>query len=244
MSVADDYGRFYAAPATVRGACWPTCPEKVSEKEVTGWLLECTSGERPLISVYETEGCKYLQIEAFGQQTRTKSKFPPQTDTNVISDCYQTVGTSRSRISETKAESEKASPSLDSPAANQERAFTPRELFDLWNERAPGLGLMRCLKLDNGIGPKIKTRLKEHPEREFWMLLMEAVSNSPALLGKQDSGWKVSLDWIVKNPQNTRRIAEGQYANRKLTPGQRTAQNLSGGEEVAEDILFDVRKGS
>ena len=41
MTVADDYGRFYANPATLRGACWPTCPEKVTEAQISGWLSEC-----------------------------------------------------------------------------------------------------------------------------------------------------------------------------------------------------------
>ena len=88
MTVADDYGRYHASPATLRGACWPTCPDKVTEKQVAQWLSECCSGDCQLISMYESMGCRYLQISNFGQQTRGKSKFPepPPFDTCLASD--------------------------------------------------------------------------------------------------------------------------------------------------------------
>ena len=145
---------------------------------------------------------------------------------------------------EQEQQQEKEQDTHTSPSA-QERGFSAKDLFDLWNEEAPKFGLSRCLRLDSGIGPKLNSRLKEHPEREFWVLLLQAVGQSPFLLGKGDNGWKVSLDWVVKNPQNTRKIAQGDYANRKLTPGERTAINLSGdSEKVADDLFFDVRQRS
>lgn len=105
MSVVDDYGRFYGSPLTVRGACWPTCPEKVSDVEIRTWIAECVSGDNPLITLYEVNGVKYLLINDFNQQRRTKSKFP-QPEINLISDCQQNDCTSRSRISESKSEAE------------------------------------------------------------------------------------------------------------------------------------------
>lgn len=116
MSIVDDYGRFHAAPVTIRGACWPTCPDKVTEKQVSSWLSECSTGDRPLIQVYESESARYLQLEGFGQQVRTKSKFPQpastlksicqQSEIILRADCEQNVGTSRSRSRSRSAESE------------------------------------------------------------------------------------------------------------------------------------------
>lgn len=118
MSIVDDYGRFHAAPVTIRGACWPTCPDKVTERQVAAWLAECSTGERCLIHVYESDSAKYLQIDGFGQHVRTKSKFPQPADKMPTScaqseiilraDCEQNVGTSRSsycvvRSAETQA---------------------------------------------------------------------------------------------------------------------------------------------
>lgn len=84
MTVADDYGRYYASPATIRGACWPTCPDKVTEKQISAWLDECSSGDDPLIIRYSASGNHYIQVQNFGQQTRSKSKFPEPTENNTL----------------------------------------------------------------------------------------------------------------------------------------------------------------
>lgn len=108
MTVADDYGRYYANPATIRGACWPTCPDKVTEKQVAVWLDECLAGDNPLIIRYAADGNQYIQVQNFGQQTRSKSKFPEPTESNTLSNrvagdnqmlitCESLVQPSRSR---------------------------------------------------------------------------------------------------------------------------------------------------
>lgn len=129
MSVVDDYGRFHASPATVRGACWPTHPEKVCEQDVSKWLAECAqtdSSGKSLITLYSNGKSKYLQINNFGQQIRTKSRFPEpceQSENNLISDCEQNACTSRIsnfvfRISDAHTQS-----GAEPPAAADVRAF-------------------------------------------------------------------------------------------------------------------------
>lgn len=116
MSVADDYGRFHGSPITILGACWPTCPERVSPDQVSGWLNECCEGPKPLIQRYEVNGSKYIEICGFGQQRRSPSKFPEPSQSDpeptgnhpakqMLSNCDQNVGTSRSRISKSYSES-------------------------------------------------------------------------------------------------------------------------------------------
>lgn len=73
MSIADDYGRYYSHPSILRANCYPLKLETVSESDVKQWLSECVSNG--VISFYG-EGQKYIQIHKFGQQTRSKSKFP------------------------------------------------------------------------------------------------------------------------------------------------------------------------
>jgi hypothetical protein len=90
MSVVDDYGRFYANPGTIRGSCWPTHHRQPSEKDVLGWIQECTGGSKPLIIVYRIDDCDYLQIVDFNQKIRSKSKFP-QYDGNLSADCGQSA---------------------------------------------------------------------------------------------------------------------------------------------------------
>lgn len=90
FSVADDYGRYYASPPTLRGACWPTAPHKVTESEISNWLTECAAGPRPLVLIYEIDGALYLQITDFNQQVRSKSKFP-EPASNLLAKCSQSA---------------------------------------------------------------------------------------------------------------------------------------------------------
>ena len=135
MSVADDYGRFYASPATVRGACWPTAPEKVKEQDVSRWISECAQGDRPLIRLYQSNGRQFLEITDFGQQVRSKSKFP-EYDISLQSGCEQVAtqlhSTSRSRISESESKTETVSTSSAEPAKTAGSTAKEWEESDLW----------------------------------------------------------------------------------------------------------------
>jgi len=117
MSVVDDYGRYHGSVVTLRGACWPTNPEKIREREVAKWLDELLKGDDPLVRTYEVLGAIYVEIQDFGQQTRTKSRFPDppcgKIDSKVPAECQQIDSripendcTSRSRISKSKSKSE------------------------------------------------------------------------------------------------------------------------------------------
>ena len=143
MSVADDHGRFHASPVTIRGACWPICPERVTERQVAKWLEECQQGDRPLISLYEVDGGRYLALNDFGQQIRTRSKFPEplsaceQPDNNLKSDCEQSAQPSRIRsriaytegrpIQTSQAETENGSHSEIGEAAQRMYALHPQK---------------------------------------------------------------------------------------------------------------------
>lgn len=75
MSVADDHGRFHAMPKLLRAACYPLQIDKVSDADIGKWITECVTAG--LVSVYSASDEKrYLEIVKFGQQVRSKSKFP------------------------------------------------------------------------------------------------------------------------------------------------------------------------
>jgi hypothetical protein len=82
MSVADDYGRFYANPISLLGACYPL-RTNVCEADVKQFLSECISAN--VIMVYG--GGKYLAIHNFKQQTRSVSKFPEPTVNESLIKC-------------------------------------------------------------------------------------------------------------------------------------------------------------
>lgn len=75
MSVADDYGRFYAHPSLLRAACYPLHLSKVSDSDIGKWLTACVTAA--LVRVYPAQdGKRYLEIQDFGQRVQSKSKFP------------------------------------------------------------------------------------------------------------------------------------------------------------------------
>ncbi len=104
-------------------------------------------------------------------------------------------------------------------------SFGPREFVALWNESAERQKLPACLDWTER-ADKIRLRLKKHPGREFWEGIHGAIAQSPFLLGDSESGWHISIDWLIKNDTNAAKIAEGAYANRKESAGQKTARNL------------------
>lgn len=89
LSVADDHGRFHAVPTLVRSACYPLQIDKVSDSDIGKWISECE--EAGLVRVYPaSDGKRYLQIVNFGQQMRSKSKFPEPLEAS-DSNCAQVI---------------------------------------------------------------------------------------------------------------------------------------------------------
>ena len=61
---------------------------------------------------------------------------------------------------------------------------------------------------------QIGRRLKEGLEgsQDNWESLCQDIVNSPFLMGKNKTKWKVSIDWIL-NPTNMAKVLEGNYQN-------------------------------
>lgn len=75
-SVVDDFGRYYANPSLLRAACYPLRLDKVSNADIGKWLSDCESAA--LVSTYEIDGKRFLQLRDFRQQRRAQvSKYPP-----------------------------------------------------------------------------------------------------------------------------------------------------------------------
>ena len=82
MSVADDYGLYDARPAILRSALYPLQLEKMSECNIQRCLAACeTAG---LILLFVRNGKSFLQIQNFGQQIKSKPKYPLPSDADLI----------------------------------------------------------------------------------------------------------------------------------------------------------------
>lgn len=82
ISVVDDYGRYYANPSLLRAACYPLKLDKVSNADVGKWLSDCENAG--LVSTYEVDGKRYLQLLDFRQQVRAKESKYPQVPSTCI----------------------------------------------------------------------------------------------------------------------------------------------------------------
>ncbi len=214
LSVVDDYGRFYAAPATVRGACWPTLPGKVCEQDVSNWIAECEQVANILLT-YSVNGCSYLQVLDFRQQVRSKSKFP-EPASRLPADCSQNdsnclalgVIRSRSRNAESKSES-----SLYSAYRRFIEAWTaPTEDGKVFTCGDVDLGLQVWLSLmDKGTitqsnVEEIFAGLERHRLSKKWR--DGFVLSVPAFLGWAKNGTPAAPRW---NDRPEPAAAEGDY---------------------------------
>lgn len=82
MSVADDYGLYDARPAILRSALYPLQLEKMSECNIQRCLAACEAAG--LILLFARNGKSFLQIRDFGQQIKSKPKYPLPDDTDLI----------------------------------------------------------------------------------------------------------------------------------------------------------------
>ncbi len=89
------------------------------------------------------------------------------------------------------------------------KSLTPQEFLELYHSLCPNLRKVRTLT--NGRKDKIKTRLKEHPEPEYWEAVFRKANSTPFLTGENDRGWKAGLDFIIRNDTIPERILEGYY---------------------------------
>lgn len=117
MSVADDYGRFYANTTLLRSACYPLRVDSLTDIDVKHMLNECLAND--LLLLYGLE--KFLLIKEFRQQTRSPSKFPEPSNDKTLINCQSNVNQMRS---ETGAYSESESDTKAGshpPLSNSER---------------------------------------------------------------------------------------------------------------------------
>jgi hypothetical protein len=79
LTVVDDYGRYDARPAILRGHVFPLLVDDVSGDDIRRCLDACAAPGVELIQVYEVDGKPYLSVREFTNRQRlraAKSKWP------------------------------------------------------------------------------------------------------------------------------------------------------------------------
>lgn len=228
VSVADDYGRFEAAPAVVKANAVPLL--RWAESKVMTLMRELA--EQKLIAVYPA-GDKAVGLfrtwERYQGPPRAKrSRFADpseficaQLHADVLVSVFVFASVSASDLSSACAEVGGAVIELPgggkTPAASEggssgEQPLSPDELAEAWNEICVPLGLARVMEVRGSRREKATRRLREHPALGYWRGVFSAIKSQGFLLGKGKGSWRASFDWLVENDVNATKVIEGRYA--------------------------------
>ena len=87
--------------------------------------------------------------------------------------------------------------------------------------------LPRMKELTNARIKLINARRKDMKELSDWVKFFEIIKASDHLRGKNDRGWRASIDWVL-NVNNYVKIIEGNYTNNQKQGGKRGKTHLTG----------------
>lgn len=94
-----------------------------------------------------------------------------------------------------------------------------KTIFDMWNQYAVN-GIKRANKLTPSRIVKIKSRLKEEPDIDYWRELFSKLQKIPFYCGQGNRKWRVGIDHVIENDKNHVKISEEVFPespNEKLT---------------------------
>lgn len=201
MSVVDDFGRYYANPSLLRAACYPLKLDKVSNADIEKWLADCAGAA--LVSTYENNGKRYLQLQDFRQQVRAnESKFPePTADAlQLHSKCVadaQHVRTKTESETYTKSKANKSRQGAKCPLPDD---FSISERVQAW---AKEKGYSQLAEHLDAFKRKAAMNAYRYTDwdlafmeavREDWAKLRNAKPGQPVVLG--EVSWRTSSEGI------------------------------------------------
>lgn len=230
----DDYGRYDARPAILKGRLFPLKNVTISQIE-DGLNKLSTVG---IAKLYEVDGRPYLQLTTWGnhQQIRSKkSKFPSPEDNgyHMISD---DIKCPRNPI---QSESNSIrNPESETRVSAEEPEPTPlQEIYDLYNSICGE----KLRKVTNAMNYQRERRVmvlwREYHDLSVFRKAFESAVGSAFLTSGGKSGWKADFDWIVMQDHFVN-IIEGKYDNRKgNTSGRSASYDIDDFESMG---VFDV----
>ena len=98
------------------------------------------------------------------------------------------------------------------PSVPTQGMTTMEDLLQGWRDMCVPEGLPAKRIVTDVLKGKMKARLKEHPTEAFWQTVFDHLCASDFLTGRT-TGWRASLDWLMKNTENCVKVYEGGYDN-------------------------------
>lgn len=204
MSITDDYGRYHANCKLLRAACYPLQIDKVSDADIEKWLTECVTAA--LVSVYPAkDGKRYLEIGNFGQQARSKSKYPPPNASNCeqmlagASNCEQmNTYSGTDSDSDSYAESETDSMGHNEPKLNLVSSSEPPAASS--GPHVPTLAQAKSFAPQAGVDPEIAETWWHEMEGTGWVdRFGKPVARWQSLLTSYGRKWASNENRFAKN---------------------------------------------
>jgi hypothetical protein len=202
-------------------------------------LIETTS--ESLVTVITI--CNYEKYQVSAAQPETNSETTSETKPRQNRDktaCNQLIlngenGPKKLKKVKNKTLSDTTYPH---PSVDGQRVS---EAVRVYNETASKLGLPRCQKLTPDRRNKLRLRLNEVGGLETWVQAIEHLADVPGLIGTNDRGWRVSIDFLLR-PGAILRITEGAYDHWKGISGKGNGRQpyVSAEAKLATEFFYEM----
>lgn len=233
MSVVDDFGRFEFDLQLLRSRCYPLQVDQVRVADISRWSTACATAG--LILDYVVDGKRYLQIVQFGQQERSKAKYPsPPVLKSFDINCNQVKSNAHLDVGVCVDEvvDEGVGESKQPPEAAVDDSIDFRSSWNALPEP-----FKKIVKWNTARQGAFKARMQDEVFRERWWDALQKLKDSAFLSGKNNRGWIADVDFFLTESGFTK-ILEGKYDNTKpvadkpseeADPGEIAWQKMFGG---------------
>ena len=93
----------------------------------------------------------------------------------------------------------------------EEVAYSAGAFVNYWNGKG---NLPQVKSFTANRRQKLKARMSEKLFAEHWQQIIDKISVSSFCTGGNERGWRVDVDWLLKNAENYTKVFEGKYDNR------------------------------
>lgn len=224
---ADKEGRLRDRPERLKVEIFPYDKDLDVERLLIKLSQPKKFGRLPFILRYEVEGDRLIQILSWKDHqsphhTEHPSSLPPPpadalTVKQPLNNGY-TPGRIGSDIGSDIGSGSDTSKDPVLALAGSPTGVSPEDFIALWNNYADKKGLSRIKSLTGSRRQKLRKRLSEKTFTDNIDKIFEKISASAFLLGEGSSrGWKISLDFLIRNEENYVKILEGNYDGKRGT---------------------------
>jgi hypothetical protein len=215
-TLADKDGRLEDRVPRIRAAILP-----YDEDHVDAWLNELHAAG--FIQRYQTERGRYIQINCWQKHGRPhpderSEGYPPPlvkkifVSKEAVKFCLPLEGSHSSSWKLESATSNPPNPPSGGSAASPlsaEPTLKPEDFLQAW-QAIPGFS--SCRGFTRKRLRTFRARAKDPSWAAAWREALSKAARTPFCLGRNERGWKATVDWFLR-PDTVTRILEGVYDN-------------------------------